>query len=155
LCILLSLLCGGCGPAIDLKQALQVTDLSGGWYDAGIVNGKNKLVPSVTFRLRKNTDQEIRYLSLNVVFRRITGPESEEALDDVYLQRVEFTEGNQTAPLVMRPETGYTGDPPQSRREMLQNSEFRDVRAVISAKQSGPNWVELARYEVPRQLLTQ
>ena len=33
-------------------EALEVTDVSTGWYDAGVVDGKNKLVPSLTFRLR-------------------------------------------------------------------------------------------------------
>ena len=31
---------------MNLKEALAVIDFRGGWYDAGIVNGKNKLVPS-------------------------------------------------------------------------------------------------------------
>ena len=51
---------------VDLKQALQVTDLTGGWLDGGIVDGKNKLVPTVSFRVRKNIDQAIRPISLNV-----------------------------------------------------------------------------------------
>ena len=40
-------------------RALQVTELSSGWFDAGIVEGKNKLVPSVTFRLRKSQGVDI------------------------------------------------------------------------------------------------
>ena len=43
----------GLQPAVDFNQALQVTDVSGGWFDFGIVDGKNKLVPSVTFRIKK------------------------------------------------------------------------------------------------------
>ena len=31
----------GCGRHVDYKQALQVTDLAGGWYDYVIVAGKN------------------------------------------------------------------------------------------------------------------
>jgi hypothetical protein len=34
-----------CGQTVDLKQALKIADVSAGWYDAGIVDGKNKLVP--------------------------------------------------------------------------------------------------------------
>jgi hypothetical protein len=36
---------------------------------------------------------------------------------------------------------------------MLKNSYFVDIRAVIFAKQSSSNWVELARYDIPRQIL--
>ena len=45
---------GACGKPVDLKQAVQVADASSGWFDAGVQNGKNKLVPSVTFKLKKN-----------------------------------------------------------------------------------------------------
>ena len=57
---------GSCREAVDFKQTLQVTDVSGGWFDAGIVDGKNKLVPSVSFRIRKPADVSLRSLSLNV-----------------------------------------------------------------------------------------
>jgi hypothetical protein len=71
----------------------------------------------------------------------------------VLLQRVDFSEGNRTPPLSVRPTAGVTGDPPQSRAEMLKNSYFVDIRAVIFAKQSSSNWVELARFDIPRQIL--
>ena len=58
----------GCGSPPDLKQALQVTDVSNGWFDAGIVEAKNKLVPSVTFKLKKNADVNLPSVSLNVSF---------------------------------------------------------------------------------------
>jgi hypothetical protein len=37
---------------------------------------------------------------------------------------------------------------------MLQNPKFQDMRAIIFARQSSSNWVELARYDLPRQVLT-
>jgi hypothetical protein len=153
----LAAIASGCEPSVDIKQAFQVTDLSGGWHDAGIENGKNKLVPTVSFRIKKNIDRQVRPFSLNVHFRRITpnGPGGEEEWEEVFLQRVEFTQGNQTDVITVRPKVGYTGDPPQSRAEMLENSYFVDVRTLIFAKQSSSNWVELARYDIPRQLLTE
>jgi hypothetical protein len=60
-----------------------------------------------------------------------------------------------SAPLTLRSESGYTGDPPQTRAQMLQNTHFQDLRAVIFAKHSSSNWVEVARYDIPRTLLTQ
>ena len=47
----------------------------------------------------------------------------------------------------------YTGEPPQSRLEMLKNSQFRDVRARIFAKYTGSQWVEIGSIDVQRQLL--
>lgn len=143
-----------CGKTIDLKQTLQVTDLNGGWYDAGIVDGKNKLVPTISFRLHKPADVKLRSLSLNVIFKRLTPDKKEEDdLDEVFLQNVEFSEGNSTPLLTVRAEHGYTGDAPQTRAEILQHSQFKDVRAVVFAKQSSTKWVDLIRYDVPRVLL--
>lgn len=141
-----------CGQKVDLKQALQLTDVSTGWYDAGIVQGKNKLVPSVTFRIRKTADVNVQPLSLNVVFKVLNG-QSDEEKDEVFLQKVDFAEGSQTAPLVIRPEHGYTAEPPQSRADMLRHSMFQDFRAVVFAKHSSGQWVELGRVDIQRQLL--
>ena len=141
-----------CGPAIDVKQVVQITEITGGYHDAGIKEGKNKLTPSVTFRVKKSTDESIRPLALNVAFKKIL-PQGEEDFDDVYVQSVTFAEGNQSAPLTVRTESGYTGDPPQTRAEMLKHKNFQDLRVVIFAKHSSSNWVELARYDIPRTLL--
>lgn len=144
-----------CGETIDYKQALKVTDLSGGWYDAGIVDGKNKLVPSLSFRIHKPADASIRSLAINVIFKRVSpDKQQEEDLDEVYLQSVEFTEGNSTPVLTVRAQHGYTGDAPQTRAEILQHSQFWDGRAVVFVKQSSTTWVDLIRYDVPRVLLT-
>jgi len=140
-----------CGKEVDLKQSLQVTDVSSGWFDAGIQNGKNKLVPSVTFKLKKNPGVKLSSVSLNVAFM-FAG--SQEHADDVYVQSVPF-EGDVTKPVVVRTQWGYTGDPPQTRAEMLKNSQFRDMEAQIFGKQSSSQWVELQRVAITRHLLTQ
>lgn len=150
-----TLAAASCGETIDYKKALQITDLSGGWYDAGIVDGKNKLVPSLSFRIHKPADARIRSLALNVIFKRVSpDKKQEEDLDEVFLQTVEFSEGNATPLLTVRPQHGYTGDAPQTRAEILQHSQFWDGRAVVFVKQSSTTWVDLIRYDVPRVVLT-
>lgn len=145
-----ALSCGACGKPIDLKQVLQVTDVSSGWFDVGIVAGKNKLVPSVTFRLKKQADVDVPVLSLNMVFK----PEGDAEGDDVFVQRVEFVNGTETGPITVRSQYGYTADPPQTRLEMLKNSQFRDSTVQIFARQSSSQWTELHRVTIARQLLT-
>jgi len=140
----------GCGAPVDLKQALQVTDVSQGWFDAGVVEGKNKLVPSVTFKLKKKADVNLSSVSLNVSFVFV---KDQEPNDDVFVQQIPF-EGNETAPITVRSKVGFTADPPQTRAEMLQHSEFRDMDARIFAKQSSSQWVELQRVRIARQVLT-
>ena len=146
-----ALLLAGCTASADLKQALQVTDVAGGWYDAGVVDGKNKLVPSVTFRLRNVSEAEVGAAALNIVFKFI---DSGEEQDSIFVQRVPFA-GKQTEPITVRSQTGFTGEPPQSRADMLRNSNFRDLEATIFVRQSSNQWVELHRVRLERQLLTQ
>lgn len=160
--VLLAVLTAGCGHPVDLKQALQVTDLTGGYHDAGIVDGRNKLVPTLTFRLKKSTDADIRPLSLNVVFKKLPKPgtavppgsPAEADWDEVYVQSVPF-DGNQTAPITIRTTAGYTGDPPQSRADILTHSMFQDVRVHVFAKHSATQWVEIGTFDIPRQVLAQ
>ena len=144
-----------CNRSIDIKDAIEVVDSSSGWYDAGIVEGKNKIVPSVTFKLRKKPDADLSVIALNIAFRYVPAPGTnvEEAWEDFYVQRAEFKNGNETEPLVVRLPNGYTGEPPQSRLDMLKNSQFRDVRARIFAKVSSSQWVEIGSVDVQRQLL--
>ena len=157
----LALAAVSCGPPVDLKQSLQVTDVLGGYYDAGVVEGRNKIVPSITFTLRKTTSQSIHPLQLNVYFRQLplagttppAGSKEESDWEDVFVQNVDF-DGNQTQPLTVRPKVGYTGDPPQSRADMLRNSHFQDIRVHIFAKHSSSQWIEIGVFDLPRQLLT-
>src|SRR5215467_10962882 len=69
------LLTAGCEPNVDLKQGLQVEVLSTGWLDAGIIEGKNKLVPTVAFRLKNTSQAPLVSLQVNAIFRRITDKE--------------------------------------------------------------------------------
>jgi len=152
----------GCSQPVDLKQALEMTDVSGGFRDAGIVDGRNKVVPSISFRLKKTTDRSITPLALNLSFRKLPlpgvtpapGSPTEEEWDDAFKASVTF-EGNQTAVMTFQLNAGYTGDPPQSRAEILKNSHFQDVRVHVFAKHSSSQWVEIGQYDLPRQLIAQ
>ena len=80
------------------------------------------------------------------------GSAAEEDMDEAFVQSVPF-EGNQTAPITVRIKFGYTGDPPQSRADILKHSMFQDVRVHIFAKHSASQWVEIGTFDIPRQIL--
>ena len=145
----------GCAPSVDIKQTVEMTETSGGWHDAGIVGGKNKIVPSVSFKLRKKPGTDLSGLALNVVFRHppAAGGNSPEDWDEVFIQRANFRDADETELLTIRPNAGYTGDPPQSRQDILSHSQFRDVRAHVFAKVSSSQWVELGTIDVKRELI--
>ena len=160
LAVLLAVAASGCSKPADLKQVLQVTELTGGYHDAGIFEGRNKIVPSVTFRIKKSTEDSLRPLSVNIVFKQLPkagtavppGQPAENDFDEVFKQSVPFN-GNQTELLTVRATAGYTGDPPQSRADMLKHSLFQDMRVHVFAKHSSSQWVEIAQFDVPRQIL--
>lgn len=141
--------------AVDIKEALDITETGNGWFDAGIVDGKNKVVPSVTFRVRRKPGVNLNSVALNVVFRQAAAPgaSTEEEWDEVFLQAVAISEGDQSPPMTVRTQRGYTGDPPQTRLEILKHSMFRDVRAYIFAKHSSTQWIEIGSIDVKRELL--
>jgi len=64
-----------CGPSVDLTKGVQVEALSTGWFDAGVVDGKNKVVPALSFKLKNVSDQPLKTLQVNAVFRRVSRDE--------------------------------------------------------------------------------
>lgn len=139
-----------CGPRVDVKQALQITEVTTGWFDAGIVEGKNKLVPSIAFRLKNAAAQQVGSVQLNIVF--VVPPDWE---DDTFLRGIGSSglpPGGASDRFVVRAKHGYTGEQP--RAEMLQNSRFQDARVRIQVKHASSQWVQLAEFPIERQLLT-
>ena len=148
-----ALLCAGCGPDVDLTKALHVEVVSTGWFDAGIVNGQNKLVPTITFKLKNLSDQKLPAVQVNARFSR--GSEPEE-WGNGFLPSVGSSglpAGGTTAPLTIKSQLGYTGSE-QSRAEMLQNTQFVDAKVELAAKYGGTQWKRLGQYPIERQLIT-
>jgi len=139
------------GPAIDIAKAVEITDLMTGWYDAGIENGMNKLVPTVGFRLKNVIALPIRNIQLNAVFRRVG--EAEE-WGSAYIRIAAdqpLAVGGVTRPIVLRSNLGYTSTDPRSR--MLQHSEFKDVQVKLFAKQGAAQWAPVGEWLVQRTLI--
>jgi hypothetical protein len=142
----------GCGPKEpDIKTALQVTDDVSGWFDAGIVNGQNKLVPTLSFKVKNVADRPVTYVSFNIVFK-VVG--DQQVLGESYLRGVDSLAPGQTSTdFVGRSQLGYTS--PEPRTQMLQHSQFKDVEAEVFAKHASENFVSLGKYTIKRQLITQ
>jgi hypothetical protein len=150
--LLLTLLSIGCGPTVDLTKGLEVTIVETGWFDAGIINGQNKLVPRASFILKNKSDQTLGNLQVNASFRRV-GETEEWGNDYVKAPASGLAPGASTPPLTATSQRGYTGSE-QSRQEMLQNSHFVDATIELSAKYGSVQWVRVGSYPIKRQLLT-
>ena len=58
----------GCSRGADLATAAKIGDVTTGWFDAGITeDGKNKLVPSVSFRIRNAGQATLGSTQLNLL----------------------------------------------------------------------------------------
>lgn len=145
----------GCSSRkVDIPKVLKITDVTTGWYDAGIIEGnKNKLVPSVTLRLKNTDSQSIASVQLFARFSRVG--EQDEWGTPPYVRAIGpegLPPGQSTQAMVLRSNLGYTGEQP--RLDMLRNSSFVDARVEIFAKYMSNNWAKLGDYQVQRQLIT-
>jgi hypothetical protein len=142
-----------CAPDVDLAKGLQILDVSTGWFDAGIVNGQNKLVPAISFKLKNVSDQKLSVIQVNVLFKRVNDPaEWGSGLLNVVGSKG-LAPGATTEALTVKSNLGYTGSD-QTRQEMLTNSHFIDARAEFSAKYGSVQWKRLAEFPVTRTLIT-
>lgn len=151
--LLVSLLLVACSRSIDVEKVLQISDVQTGWYDAGIVDGKNKLVPSISLKLKNVAQESVDRVQVNAIFRRMG---EQTAWGEHFAQAIGpagLPPGATTPPIVLRSRLGYTGTEP--RLQLLQNSSFVDLRVDIFAKHGAGNWVKLGEYRIDRQLLTQ
>lgn len=146
-------LTAGCGPMVDLTTGLQVLDVSTGWHDAGLSNGQNKLVPSITFSLKNVSDQTLGSLQTNVVFRHGDDPEDWGSSFLTAAGSEGLAPDETAGPLVATSNLGYTGS--EARAEMLRNSQFVDARVDVFAKYASTQWVKIAQYPIERRLLAQ
>jgi hypothetical protein len=138
----------------DISKLIAVTDVKTGWFDAGVENGMNKLVPSVTVTLKNVSQQKVALVQLNAVIRRV-GEQDEwgGAYTRQAINSVGLPPGASTPPIVLRSTLGYTGTEP--RNDMLKNSRFVDAHIQLFAKYGGANWSKLGEYPISRDLLTQ
>jgi len=177
--VLAGVLAGGCGASLDARTALAVADVTTGWLDVGLDElGRNKLVPTISFRLRNVSDERIRTLQLNGVFRRCqpapagggapssdvvpAGPAAgtcageDQEWGNAFVRAVGrdgLDPGAAAGPFTMESGLGYTGEQP--RLEMLRHRDFVDVKVEIFVKHRADPWTRLSEHPIDRQLLTQ
>ena len=135
--------------SIDLASSVAVTEVSSGWYDNGIKDGANHLVPSITFRVKNTGTQPLTNVRIVVGFWLADGREL-ESVEVVPIGLDPLAPGAQSAPVLVRIETGYTLEQP--RAELFMNSLFRDASAKLFAKRAG-HIVPVGEHKIARQLL--
>jgi hypothetical protein len=139
---------------LDLPKVLEITDVSSGYFDAGIVEGtKNKIVPTISFRLKNRSNAPVESVQLIAKFNVIG--DSEELGSAPFVRAIgpEGLPPGQTGNvIVMKTNLGYTSEAP--RATMFTHSMFRDVQVEIFGKYKAQQFQKMGQYKIARQLLT-
>src|SRR5580704_14702105 len=130
-----------CSKPVDLTKGLQVEGVSSGWFDAGIIEGKNKLVPTLLFQLRNTSDETLTTLQVNALFRRVTEKDEWGSGFLTAAGSSGLKPGAATDRLVVKSQLGYTGT--ESRQEMLANKVFVDAKVDLFVKYGSTQWVKI------------
>ena len=140
----------GCGPSVNLQEALTVTDVISGWYDNGFKDGKQHLVPSISFRLRNQADANVASVQLTYDFWKQgeDGPFDSGLTRGIDSSGVE--PGGVSSPITLRGTVGYTLEVPPA--DFFTHSLFKDATVKIFAKRSG-SLAALGEFKIDRRLL--
>jgi hypothetical protein len=152
LCLAALALLNGCARSRDVQKDLKLVDVRTGWYDAGIVQGQNKLVPSISLKIQNVSSEDISNVQVNAIFRRIG---EQEAWGEHFVRAIDSSglkAGATGGDIVLRSTLGYTSD--AARADMLKNSQFVDARVEIFGKHGSRTWAKMGEYPVDRKLLT-
>lgn len=136
---------------IDLKAAVQIADVSSGYYDAGITpEGLNKLVPSLTFTVRNGADTPLSSIDMVVLFWQ-TGKDAE--MDELVVKVIGgkgLAPGASSEQVVLRASVGYTTA--GARAELFGHRDFLDITAKLFVKRGG-RILPAGEYKIDRKLL--
>ena len=139
-----------CDSTPDLAQALSVTDVLSGWYDNGLKNGQNHLLPSITFRLKNQSDRSIYGVQLSVAFWQEGADGEWDSKQVTGIGGTPVGAGYSTEPITVRASVGHTTDAP--RAEMFAHSAFKDVVVKLFAKRGGRIF-PIGQFKVERRII--
>lgn len=138
----------GCAEKADLATAIQVQHITTGWVDAGMVDGKHKIVPAATFALKNGSDQKLELMQVNAVFRQIDDPKE---WSSAYVPKAasELTPGGSTGPITVKGQKGYTSDDPPD--AILRNPQFVDAKVALFVRSGSSGWTTIGHYPIERK----
>jgi hypothetical protein len=138
-----------CAKQAEISK-LSVTDVLSGWYDNGIKDGKNQLVPSISFRLKNGDEAPATYVDLTVSFWQ-KGADGESDSSEVQgIGSAPVAPGSASPPILVRSNFGYTIEQP--RAELFTHSQFKDFTVKIFAKRAD-KIVPLGEFPIERRIL--
>ena len=153
--LILVFVSAACGSSASepINKLVEPIDVKTGWFDAGVENGMNKLVPTLMLTLKNVSSEPVANLQLNAVIRRVGETEEWGGAFQKVVGMEAIPPGGTSKPIVLRSNLGYTGIEP--RAQMLKNSQFVDAHVQVFAKHGGNQWTKLGEWQIAREMLTQ
>ena len=127
-----------------------MTDVVTGWLDKGIVGGQNKLVPTISLKIRNGADRSLSYLQLNAVFRIVDDTEELGSKVIWATQGDALDPGASLGPFNLSSDSATPVPPPAPRCCSTRCSRMRKVELFV--KQGSRQWARLGEYRIDRQL---
>lgn len=150
--LLLTLTASSCAQ-VDLKTVLEVQELTSGYHDAGVIEGGlNKLVPSVTFRIKNVSAETVKSVDVVIFFWGVRDEQPQE-LDEVIIKAIGsdgLAPGALSDPIVVHSKQGFSLEQP--RAELFNHRLFRDTTARLFMKRGG-KIVPFGEFVTERRLL--
>jgi hypothetical protein len=167
-------LAAGCSPAVDLENDIELVDVQTGYFDNGVKDGRNHLLPHLAFKIRNVGDQHVSSVLLTVSFwtddavghaAAIAAAQAAGAAPPEGMTMKEIfsssqvrgvtdegiAPGEETSPIVVRPDVGYTLEGP--RADFFVHSEFLDVTARVFARRAG-GIVQVGEYVLDQRIIS-
>jgi len=140
-----------CAPAADLTK-LEIADTFTGWYDFGVSNGLNKLVPSLSFRLKNNGSVPVDSVQLTISFWQEGADGEQDSTEVKGIGAEAIAPGASGEPILVRSTVGYTTE--GARADIFTNPEFKDWIVKIFAKRGG-KIVPIGELKIERRIIPQ
>ena len=142
-----------CGPTIDLRTSLEITDVFSGYYDNGLKpgTGESHVLPTISFRLRNTGSHELTNVRMTIGFWWVNGAEI-DTVDILAIGPAPLPSGATSDPILVRANRGWTLTPPQTPPEIFNHSQYQDASAKLFARKSG-RIVPVGEYRLERQIL--
>ena len=140
----------GCGPEVDLAKSAQIVDVTSGYYDMGVVNGKSKIVPQAIVHVKNAGDRSLPGFQISATFWA-AGDDAEKSEKIVqHLVAKDLAPGATSDGILLRSEFGFT--PEMSRSEAFNSSYFRDFTVKVFGKVGG-RIAKLGEFTVERKIV--
>jgi hypothetical protein len=137
---------------INLTQAVEVTDIISGWYDNGIKDGFNHMVPMITFRLKNKTDQPLNSVQLTVAFWQDGSDGEADSRQVVGIGGTAVPAGQSSDSITVRSSVGYTLEGP--RADLFTHSLYKDWTVKMFARRSGRIY-SIGEFKIDRRFIPQ